>query len=83
MNADEKNQNKRADSQNDSLQNRGENKGPEAKKKFKAHPSQGHSTDAEGSDTHGKEPIVRSSTTDSSRAAKNSHDDMPEGGNIR
>ena len=31
----------------------------------------------------GKEPILRSSTTDSSRVPKNSIDDMPTGGNIR
>ena len=83
MHADEKNQNKRSDSQKDSLQNRGGHKGPEAKKQDKAPSSEGHATDAEGSAEHGHEPIVRSSTTDSSRAAKNPHDDMPEGGNIR
>ncbi len=30
-----------------------------------------------------REPTLRSSTTDSSRMHKNSHDDMPTGGNIR
>ena len=44
-----------------------------------AHASQGHSTEDKGH----HEPIVRSSTTDSSRVPKDPHDDVPDGGNIR
>ncbi|SIQ61824.1 YkvA family protein [Pontibacter lucknowensis] len=44
-----------------------------------AHTSQGHGSEEPGH----HEPIVRASTTDSSRVAKNPHDDIPEGGNIR
>jgi hypothetical protein len=47
------------------------------------HTSQGHSTGAKGSATNSAEPTLRSATTDSSRSAKNSNDDLPEGGNIR
>lgn len=43
------------------------------------HDSEGHTTEEPGH----HEPIVRSSTTDSSRAPKNPHDDVPDGGNIR
>ncbi|WP_018476624.1 hypothetical protein [Pontibacter roseus] len=61
-----------------------QDKKPEAgNKTIKGHTSQGHSTDAEGSATNSKEPTLRSATTDSSRVAKNPHDDMPTGGNIR
>jgi uncharacterized membrane protein YkvA (DUF1232 family) len=44
-----------------------------------AHASQGH--DSENLGHH--EPIVRASTTDSSRVPKDPHDDIPDGGNIR
>lgn len=44
-----------------------------------AHASQGHDTEEKGH----HEPIVRSSTTDSSRVPKDPHDDVPDGGNIR
>ncbi|MBD1398147.1 DUF1232 domain-containing protein [Pontibacter sp. JH31] len=44
-----------------------------------AHSSQGHGSQEPGH----HEPIVRASTTDSSRVAKNPHDDIPDGGNIR
>lgn len=44
-----------------------------------AHTSQGHGTEESGH----HEPIVRGATTDSSRVAKDPHDDMPDGGNIR
>lgn len=47
------------------------------------HTSQGHTADAKGSAISSKEPTLRSATTDSSRAAKNSNDDLPTGGNIR
>jgi uncharacterized membrane protein YkvA (DUF1232 family) len=43
------------------------------------HASQGHSSEETGH----HEPIVRASTTDSSRVAKDPHDDMPDGGNVR
>ena len=43
------------------------------------HPSQGHDS---GNLSH-HEPIVRASTTDSSRVPKDPHDDIPDGGNIR
>ncbi|MDX5419100.1 MAG: DUF1232 domain-containing protein [Hymenobacteraceae bacterium] len=43
-----------------------------------------HETTAHSSQEPGHhEPIVRASTTDSSRVAKNPHDDIPDGGNIR
>lgn len=44
-----------------------------------AHASQGHGTSEPGH----HEPIVRASTTDSSRVPKDPHDDIPDGGNIR
>ncbi|PVY44133.1 YkvA family protein [Pontibacter virosus] len=43
------------------------------------HASQGHGSEETGH----HEPIVRSSTTDSSRMPKDPHDDIPDGGNIR
>jgi uncharacterized membrane protein YkvA (DUF1232 family) len=44
-----------------------------------AHASQGHVSPEPGH----QEPTLRTSTTDSSRSAKNPYDDLPDGGNVR
>ncbi|WP_242926487.1 hypothetical protein [Pontibacter vulgaris] len=42
-----------------------------------------HLGSAEGSTTFNQEPVLRASTTDSSRVPKSRHDDSPIGGNVR